>query len=129
MVMGAIESLPIRAMQYNAQRLLYHAAIRPLPSPLISPRSFAASRRTSWTRTNGRTDRLRIVRGDNDARLLRGGGPKPLVHPGLRRRLRAWFGLRIFAGRLAVRSGRSDLVGRGAASLARPGVVPGCRPD
>src|SRR5882757_3513779 len=71
--------------------------------------------RTSY----GRADAVRIVRGHRYAGELRAGGSQPLVHRSLCRRLRAGLGLRIPAGRLAVRAGRGDL-GRGGAAALEP---------
>src|SRR5258708_36781439 len=60
---------------------------------------------------------IRTVRSDRDARHLYVGDPKFLVHPGIRRRLRArlcvWFSTK----RLALWSSRSHLVGLGRSPL------------
>src|SRR4051812_1664280 len=60
---------------------------------------------------------VRTVRGHRDARVLRAGGSQSPVHPRLRGCLRAGLGLRISAGRLAVRAGRGGLDRRRAAAL------------
>jgi|SRR5580698_6103661 hypothetical protein len=61
------------------------------------------------------TDLVWIVRCDGDAGVLCVREPKPVVHPGLCWILPVGFGLRISPRRLALRSGRGDLVsGRGA---------------
>ncbi len=67
---------------------------------------------------NGSAEPLRPRRRDIDARLLRAGGAQPLVRPRLRRRLRARLGLRLPAGRLALRPSRGNLGGRRAGPLA-----------
>jgi hypothetical protein len=53
---------------------------------------------------------LRSVCGDGDAGLLRARSAQPVVHPGLRRSLRARLRLRFSAGSVAVRIGRGCLV-------------------
>src|SRR5262249_3177440 len=60
---------------------------------------------------------VRPARRQLDGGVLRPRRTKPLVHPRLRRRLRARIGLRIPSRRLAVRARRGDLVGGGGPAL------------
>lgn len=53
---------------------------------------------------------LRLVCCDGDAGVLCTRGAQPVVHSCLCRSLRAWLGLRFFAGSLAVRISRGGLV-------------------
>src|ERR1700742_4158398 len=80
----------------------------------------------------GSADIVRVIRGHRDAVVLRAGGSQPLVCPRLRAGLCAGFDLRLPAGRLAVRAGRSDLGDGGAAALERQAAMtspPLCRQD
>src|SRR5450759_1532493 len=60
---------------------------------------------------------IRTVRGDRDVGHLCVGEPQYVVHPGVCRCLRARLCLWVSARRLALWSGRGDLVGRGRALL------------
>src|SRR5580704_3193200 len=65
------------------------------------------------------TDVVRIVCRHSHAGVLRLRESKPMVHSGIRRRVSAGFGLWISPRRLALRSGRGNLVaGSGPAMVA-----------
>src|ERR1700682_3435569 len=68
---------------------------------------------------------IRTVRSNCDARHLCVGEPQSLVHPGVRRCLRARLRLWFSARRLALRSSRGDLVGGGRAPLVSGTAVKG----
>ena len=61
---------------------------------------------------------FRAGRGHGRADILCAGGPQHMVRAGICRSLRAGFGLRLPAGRLAVRRGRGDMGLGGAEALA-----------
>src|SRR5258708_3335954 len=69
---------------------------------------------------------IRTVRSDRDARHLYVGEPQFMVHPGIRRRLRARLCVWFSTVRLALWSSRSHLVGRGGAPLVSGAAVKGC---
>jgi hypothetical protein len=66
---------------------------------------------------NGRTFAFRFGCRYSDAGLLRAGGPQPLVHLGICRRVRTRIDLRLSAGRMALRLGRGRLVRRSSAPM------------
>ena len=72
---------------------------------------------TNTLRSDDASIDIRLVRGDGHARLLCARSAQPMVHPGIRRLLRARLGLRLSAGSLAVRHCRSGLVFGGAKAL------------
>src|SRR5271165_6588761 len=73
----------------------------------------------------GPIDALRALCRHGDACLLRAGAALPLVRPRLRGGVRPWIGLRLPAGRVAVRPRGGGVVGRGAPQVAGgpPGLI------
>jgi hypothetical protein len=89
--------------------------------------SMSQRRRTAQlVNVHGRTHALRLVRRYRHAGLLCPGRPQSLVHPRLCLRVWAWFGLWVFARRVAVRRGRSHMGGRRGTAMAREGGVTPC---
>src|SRR6266849_3143243 len=72
----------------------------------------------TWIAEHGLAVRIRVAGRDGHAGLLRAGGSWPSVYPGVCGRLRAGVGLRVPAGRLAVRVGRRRVGGDRGAPLA-----------
>jgi hypothetical protein len=77
------------------------------------------------TRQHGSTHVVRVVRSYRDVGVLRSRKSQPVVYSGVCGRVRAWFGLRVFTRRLAIRIGGGCLVNRGRAAMADwSGAVP-----